>query len=358
MLIEDFVMKFLFIILLPFCFLFGSEILKVTGWDVYSDPDKPNKTIGYKSFEKQFNVIIDFKALSNLDDIIEAAESDVNYDVFIISNEGIRILHDMQLASSFDLNLLPEYQSLHPSLQYTKWAQFATKPYAIPWAWGPTGFMYDQDVMPAPNSWNVLWDKKYAGKIAMWDDISIIWTAALSLGYKNVYSLTQPQLAKVKDKLIAFNKLQAKYYTGGGDEIELVKSGQVVAYNSWYNPSIRLKKYGKNFSMTIPKEGAVGMFDSYMISSKSKKSMIAHKYVNHQITPAIQKSMTRITGLAPANIETLGLLNPDEIKFLHLHEQDYFSKMILWDHMPRQNLYNKVLEDVRADYKQRIKNGK
>ena len=45
------------------------------------------------------------------------------------------------------------------------------------------------------------------------------------------------------------------------------------------------------------------------------------------------------------------LLEPTLIKKLHLDEQDYFNRMLLWDHMPRKNLYEEVLEEVRKDFK-------
>lgn len=186
----------------------------------------------------------------------------------------------------------------------------------------------------------------------MWDDISMIWTAALALGYRNVYSLTRTQLENVKKKLFEFNDLSAIYYKGGGDEITLAKQGKLVAFNSWYNPSAQLKMTGKNFAMIIPKEGAVGMFDSYLISKNSRWPALAHQYINHQISPVIQKQMVTITGLAPANIETLSLLKPYEIKTLHLDDADYFNRMLLWDHMPRRNLYEQVLKAVRNDLKQ------
>ncbi len=106
--------------------------------------------------------------------------------------------------------------------------------------------------------------------------------------------------------------------------------------------------------MFIPKEGAVGMFDSYLISKKTSKKTLAHKYINHQISPPVQQQMVRITGLAPANIETLSLLTPEEIKALHLDEPDYFNRMLLWDHMPRKQLYEDVLRSVREDLKLRL----
>jgi len=335
--------------------LFASNTpeLRIAGWDVYADPTHLDKTIGYKQFERETGITIKFTPLSNLDDIVNAAESGEKYDAFIISNEGIKILHDMELAQSFKLKELPNYQNLHHNLKYSQWSQFNSMVYAVPWAWGPTGLMYDKDKISNPDSWEILWDPKYKGAVAMWDDVSMIWTTALALGYKNVYSLTRSQLNNVKKKLIQFNSLQAKYYKGGGDELVLAKKGKLTAFNSWYDPSSRLKASGKNFAMIIPKEGAVGMFDSFMLSKTSSSPELVHQYINYQISPKVQQEMVAITGLAPSNIETLSLLKPEQIRSLHLDDPNYFNRMLLWDHMPRRNLYDDVLKAVRNDLKAR-----
>ncbi len=329
------------------------KLLRIAGWDVYADSKYPDKVIGFESFEQKTGVSIYFKPFSNLDEIINAAESDEAYDIFIISNEGIRLLHDMELVDALNLAELPNYQNLNHNLKHSEWSEFDSRVYAVPWAWGPTGLMYDRDVVARPDSWNILWSPQYKGKVAMWDDVSMIWTAALALGYKNVYSLTKVQLAKVKNKLFEFNDMSAIYYKGGDDGLKLARQGKIVAFNSWYYPSAKLKKAGKNFAMTIPKEGAVGMFDSCLISSRSKQSALAHQFINHQISPATQLQMMQATGLAPANIETLSLLSANEIKALHLDDPGYFDRMLLWDQMPRKNLYKQVLEAVRNDLKQK-----
>lgn len=129
-------------LVLLFCFILSftqilqaeeQKILKITGWDVYGDPDNPEKTIGYKSFESKTGAKILFTPLSNLDDIVSVAESADEYDIFIISNEGIRILHDMGLVNPLNLTDLPHYQNLHPNLKYSEWSQFNSKIYAVPW---------------------------------------------------------------------------------------------------------------------------------------------------------------------------------------------------------------------------------
>lgn len=328
-------------------------ILRVAGWDVYADPEQRNKTIGYKSFEEQTGYRIEFTPLSNLDQIIHFAETQSNIDVLIISNEGIETLYKMQLVKSIDYTAIPYYQELHHHLRYNQWSQFEGKMYAVPWAWGPTGLLYDSERVPTPESWNILWDPKYKFKVSLWDDMSMIWTTALALGYKNVYNLTQEQLDKVKEKLLELNQQVFYYYKGEQDEISVLASGEVLITNSWFDPSRRLSAHNKKFKMVIPKEGAVGMFDSFLMSKHSQLYDVSLKYINHQISPSVQLEMSQITGLSPSNIETLSLMSQQEIKALHLDEQNYFNKMILWDVMPRKHLYDQVIKEVRNNMKTR-----
>ena len=327
------------------------KILRVAGWDVYADPENHSKTIGYKTFEEQTGYIIEFTPLTNLDEIISYAETSINVDVLIISNEGIKTLYKMNLAHDLDLKKIPNYQDLHHSLQYNHWSQFEGKIYAVPWAWGPTGLLYDSEKITEPKSWNILWEPEFRGKVSLWNDISMIWTAALALGYKNVYNLTQNQLDEVRKKLLQLNSQVYSYYSGEQEEIELLLSGKVTITNSWFDPSRRLAAHNKQFKMIIPKEGAVGMFDSYMLSHNCKSMEISHSFINHQISPEVQLKLTHITGLAPSNIETLDLMSQNEIKVLHLDDQNYFRKMLLWDVMPRKHLYEEIMREVHHDFK-------
>ena len=333
----------------------NNPVLRVVGWDVYADPRSKNKTIGYKEFEKKYGVTIEFTPLSNLDDIITATESNLNYDVIIISNEGIQILAQMGLTIPLELNKLPNFQDLYPSLKSNKWIKHNDHITAIPWAWGPTGLLFDTKTVAEPNSWNILWDEKYQGKVALWNDVSMIWTTALTLGYKNIYNLTKQQLTKVKQKLFKLNNQVYNYYDGGNQAEEYINQGSVRILNSWYDPSARLRKKGHQLKMIIPKEGAVGMFDSYLISSSSKNNKLAHQYINFQINPNTQKKMFNVTGLVPANSKTKNLLNKEEINFLPTNEENYFKKMILWDVMPRKHLYENVLKEVKEDLQKKIK---
>lgn len=332
-----------------------NSVLRVAGWDVYADPNNNNKTIGYRRFEQEFGVTIEFTPLSNLDDIISAAESSSKYDIIIISNEGINILADMGVSQPLNIKKIPNYKNLYPNLKTNKWIKNNNQIYAVPWAWGPTGLLYDTEKVPKPDSWKILWDKKYQGKISLWDDVSMIWTTALTLGYENIYNLTSQQLKTVKTRLLELNDQVYGYYSGGNQAEQYINNNHATILNSWYDPSNRLIQSGKKFKMIIPKEGAVGMFDSYVIHSKTNKSDLAYKYINHQLNKYTQKEMFRVTGLIPANKNTKALLAPQEKSIYPDNIEEYYNKMILWDVMPRKHLYEKVLTEVRDDLNKKNK---
>ena len=329
--------------------------LRIVGWDVYADPENSTKTIGYKDFEQKHKVRIHFTPLSNLDDIIDAVEANQDYDIIIISNEGIRILQQMKLVQPVETSQLSQYKNLYPQLKSNRWNTVNNQLYAVPWAWGPTGLLYNQDAIDEPQSWNILWDPKYKDQVSLWNDVSMIWTTALSLGYTNVYNLTREQLENVKQKLFALNTQTSHYYRGEEDAIRGIRHQQINLLNSWFDPSARLRPEGINYKMTIPKEGAVGMFDSYMLRKNTTKKRIAYQYIDYQITANTQSQMVRITGLSPANKSTVQQLSNAEIKALHLDDDDYFDRMLLWDVMPRKHLYDQVLKEVHDDARKKTR---
>ena len=80
-----------------------------------------------------------------------------------------------------------------------------------------------------------MWDENLSGKISMWDDkTSIYITARLLFGTEvNVYDLSDDQLEKVKDKLIAQKPLIRKYWATAGELVNLYANGEVWISNTW-----------------------------------------------------------------------------------------------------------------------------
>src|SRR5690606_3534459 len=85
----------------------------------------------------------------------------------------------------------------------------------IPVDWGNTSVLYRTDLVEVEeDSWLLLWDERYAGKLSMGTDVTdtaII--AALIIGAKDPYDMTDEEVAKVKELLVKQKPLLRYYWT-------------------------------------------------------------------------------------------------------------------------------------------------
>ena len=148
------------------------------------------------------------------------------------------------------------------------------KNYGISFMWGANVLIYNADkIKTPPDSWAVLYDPKYKGKITVPDNpIQIADPALQFFGAENPYAIDQATLDKVKGKLKQQRPLVRKYWVLATDFEELFKSGDATIGAGWPLMTNDLKKAGMNVKEVIPKEGVTGWSDSWMISKQGQAS--------------------------------------------------------------------------------------
>src|SRR3989449_6660835 len=130
-------------------------------------------------------------------------------------------------------------------------------------------------------SWSVLWDPKYRGKISVWDDLSTVYMAAQVLGYDKpdpaaLYNLSDEQLARVKQKLLDLKPNIRKIWTTGGDLPNLFQNHDLWAAMGWPLMTNQLRKLNFPIGEIIPRESTTGWIDHLMITAASEHKELAH----------------------------------------------------------------------------------
>src|SRR5207244_1776895 len=78
------------------------------------------------------------------------------------------------------------------------------KQYGIPDDWGFDAILYRTDkVKPKSRSWSLLFDERYKGKIAWFDDLGMLVMTGLYLGFKDPWNQTDAQLQQAQKLLVA-----------------------------------------------------------------------------------------------------------------------------------------------------------
>jgi len=216
-----------------------------------------------------------------------------------------------------DPKLIPGYRNFIPALKSPPHNTVRGVHYGISLQWGPNTLLYNtKKVKPAPKSWSVLYSSKYKGKITVPDNPIQIADAALylskakpSLGIKDPYELTQSQFTASVDLLKKQHPLVKKYWATAGDEIDLFKNGSATIGASWPYQTNTLQAAKAPVKDLIPKEGATGWADTWMISTKAKHPNCAVKWIQWVSTPKVQAQQAIYFGETPANTKACVVMN-------------------------------------------------
>jgi putative spermidine/putrescine transport system substrate-binding protein/spermidine/putrescine transport system substrate-binding protein len=329
----------------------SEETLSLLVWEGYADQSFVH------AFEESHHCKILASYMGSSDELVSKLRggSAATYDVISPSSDVAATIARANLAAPLDLAKLPSYSQLSLRLRDLPLVKFNGQTYGVPFMWGPNPLLYDTTAFAsAPDSWSVLWDPKLKGKISVWDDLSTIYMAAQILGFdkpdpRQLYDLTDDQLAHVQKKLIELKPNIRKIWATGGELTNLFQNHEVVAAMGWPLMTNQLRKAGFPIGENIPKENTTGWIDHLMITAASTHKELAMQFLEYLIASQTQKKVTDITGYVPANPEAAAHMTENEKKSLHLdHVDAYMERIYFWQDVPRRAKYNEVWNTVKA----------
>jgi spermidine/putrescine-binding protein len=324
--------------------------LNLLVWEGYADPSF------VKAFEGQHHCKISASYMGSSDELMAKLRggSSGTYDVISPSSDVATSIATSGLAAPLDLSKIPSYSQLSPQLTSLPLVRVKGQVFGVPFMWGPDPLLYDTSVFAQPpDSWNVLWDPKYRGKISVWDDLSTVYMAAQVLGFDNppsqLYNLSDVQLDAVKKKLLELKPNIRKMWSTGGELTNLFQNHEVVAAMGWPLMTNQLRKINFPIGETIPKEKTTGWIDHLMITAGSENKDLAYEFLQFMIEAQTQKKVTDVTGYTPANPQAAQLMTPEQVKSLHLDDVDNYQKRLyFWQNVPRRAKYNEMWNEVKA----------
>ena len=139
-----------------------------------------------------------FTVMANEADALGKFQQGVNWDIFRPYVGWVRYFAESGLVQPWDTKLIPNFKRLNPLM--VKAGQYKGKQYGIPEDWGFDAVLYRSDkVKPKARSWGLLFDERYKGKIAWYDDAStMLPVTGLYLGFKDPWNQTDAQLKQAQ----------------------------------------------------------------------------------------------------------------------------------------------------------------
>ena len=201
------------------------------------------------------------------------------------------------------------------------------KVYIVPAFGGTTGLLYDPEKVPGgvTSFRDLIEDPALEGKVAIEDNPKYgIAMAALALGFKDPYDLTDADLAQVKDWYIEHKSQIRAFYSDESDFFDLYQSGDVVAAFGYKGYDVGLAKQGASVTFTPASEGALTWTCGYALGASAQEVDGAYALLDWFLTPEAQAvyatklnqmatNSATLDSLPQSVIEEIGLSDPTEL---------------------------------------------
>ena len=120
------------------------------------------------------------------------------YDGVAAFGDVTQVLTGGKEVQPIDTDLIPAYGDVYPALKTLPQNLEHGRIVGIPHGRGADLLLWRTDLVhPAPRSWDVLNDPRYAGRIGLRDEAITLAQTAIHLGYRNPYELGKAQFRKV-----------------------------------------------------------------------------------------------------------------------------------------------------------------
>jgi putative spermidine/putrescine transport system substrate-binding protein len=289
----------------------GEGQVDLISWAGYVEPEWS------KPFEQKTGCKVNNKVAGTSDEMVQLMRTGEYDGVSASGNASARLVDGGDVAP-VNVGLVPNYETIFDDLKDQPYNTFDGVHYGIPHGRGANLLMWNSDsVEPAPDSWDVMLDpkiaSKYKGKISAYDDPIYIADAAVylmthqpDLGIENPYELNQEQFDAAVQLLEEQQPNVGEYWSEATKQISAFANGDSEVGTTWQYQYFALQEEGEPVAASpasqgfLPKEGATGWSDTWMISSKAKHPNCMYMWMNHIISPKANAEVAEFFGEAPA----------------------------------------------------------
>ncbi|MDD3261426.1 MAG: spermidine/putrescine ABC transporter substrate-binding protein [Oscillospiraceae bacterium] len=275
--------------------------IHVYNWGEYISKGTDGSMDVNAEFTRRTGIQVDYTTFDTNESLYsKLAGGGAQYDVIVPSDYMINKLIKQNMLEKLDYQNIPNCQYIDK--QYRNLSYDPKGTYSVPYTWGTVGILYNKKYVKKEEttSWDILWDKKYAGKILMFDNPrdafgiaqkklgisynttdSNEWEAAAALLKQQKPLVQSYVMDQIFDKMDSGEAWVAPYYAGDGESL------------SRENP---------NIGFTIPtKQGTNFFVDALCVPKGCQNKAAAEAYINFLCSPEV----------SAANMQTIGYSTPE-----------------------------------------------
>ena len=313
-------------------------------WYDYIDPDVID------IFEEETGAKVEYVNFTTNEEMYTKLEAGAaSYDVIFPSDYMIERMMAADMLEELDTANMPNLSGIIEWLQRTDYDPEGK--FSVPYMWGTLGILYNTDMVEEPvDSWDVLFDEKYAGQVIMMNSQrDTIGLALKKLGY-SMNTREESELNEAKDVLVAQKKsgITSGYLL---DETKDKMVGNEAALAVVYSgDALYAMDKNEKLNYAVPKEGSNIWIDGMCSPKGSANKVCAEAFLDFMCREDIARmNMDYICYSTPIQSVADSLQEEDERVYAVMNpDADVIARCEFFhDIMDVMDLYESVWMEIR-----------
>ncbi len=266
---------------------------------------------------------------------------------------SVRKWHDAGLIEPIDTTRLEHWDDFFPRLKTVKGTTVNGQNLLVPFDWGNSSVLYRTDLVQPEflenESWEILFDDHYAGRLAMYDSVD----AAMGVvGADNPFDMTDEELDRAAELLRKQREVTRFYWTDRTQVQQALASGELVAAYAWNSEYWALRAAGHPVAYATPKEGIYSWVCGLVhVNTGTADEELVYDFFNAFTSPDAGEFLVTEYGIGHSNRKTFDRVPQEKLDILgirdpasHLANSVFFAEIAP---VARQK-YIEVYEEIKA----------
>lgn len=305
-------------------------------------------------YVEKYGTSPNFSVFGDQDEAFLKLRSGFQADVVSAQSYTVRKWWEAGVLEPIDTSLISHWDDIYPIFREMPGATIDGKTTCVPTDFGLSSITIRTDLVPeaedpANDSWSMLWDAKYAGRIAGLDSMAdAVGAAALYKGI-DAYKMSSANIETVRAALEEQRPL-LRYYTNDPTTVQQsLLSGEVVAAHTWNDTFVALKPQGAPVRFMTPKEGVMAFIGVLSIAKGSKYIELAHELIDAYIAPESRARTMSIFGYGSTTRGGFDAIDDESLANLGYPRDPsaLLARVVMQSHMENQDEIQKMFEAVK-----------
>ncbi len=286
-------------------------------WGGYDVPEM------FGSYIKKYGEPPNFATFGGSEEALTKMRAGYVVDVAHPCNQGIPRWVATGLFQTIDTDKLSNWPDVIPELANLEGAVTADgRHYFAPFDWGQTSITYRTDLVDLggkPESWGILWDERYKGRIGIIGTAGDTWWCAAIYAGVDFREISTSENIKKVGALLRKQRPLVRVYTDDMTSLEqALASGELVAAMTWNSSPVTLKKQGVKVKFANPKEGALTWVCGAMMHKDAPHPDRAHDVIDAMLSVKSGVWLIDENGYGHSNKKSFEAIGSDRLAELGL----------------------------------------